>query len=151
MSVLVHSMQTEKFCTVVQYYYHGGNAQGCWKDILQVVQHVKDHEFKSFRAKLMDLQFDDWPSDLVSFLSFWNDMMTQLEKLQLVSQQHLSCEVKKSLLVATVHGHPIHAEVDKLIQDQVIHEFKPMSYDKYFDLLLCAVQQVDQDGYDNGQ
>jgi len=68
-----------------------------------------------------------------------------------VSQQHLSYEVKKSLLVAAVHGHPILAEVDKLDQDQVIHGWKPLPFAKYFDLLLCAVQQVDQDGYDNGQ
>jgi len=41
MSILVHPMQLDKLCTVVQCHYHGGNAQHCWKEILQVVQHRK--------------------------------------------------------------------------------------------------------------
>ena len=114
MSVLVHSIQTEKLHTVVQCYYHGGTAQGCWQEILQVVQHFRDLEFKSLHAKLVNIQFDDWPSDLLSFLLFWNDMMTQLAKFKSVNQQHLSCEVRKSLLVTALHDHLILAGVDKL-------------------------------------
>jgi len=101
-------------------------------------------------AQLVNLKFDDWPSDLVSFLLFWNDMMIQLEKLQSVSQQQLSCEVKKSLLIAAIQGHPMLNSIDKLDQDQVIHHLKSMSYAEYFDLLLCAAQQVDQEEDDNG-
>jgi len=66
-----------------------------------------------------------------------------------VSQQHLSYEVKKSLLVAAVHGHPILADIDKLDQDQVIHGWKPMPFAKYFDLFLCAAQLVDQKEHDS--
>jgi len=127
MSVLVHSMQTDKLHTAVQCYYHGDTTQDCWKEILQVAQYFGVYEFKSLHTKLMNLQFKDWPSDLVSFLLFWNDLMTQLGRLQPVTQQHLSCEVKKSLLVAAVHSHPILAEVDKLDQDLIIHCQKPMS------------------------
>jgi len=72
--------------------------------------------------------------------------MTQMEKLQ----QHLSCTVKKSLLLATVVILYL-LKFDKLIQDQVIHGFQPMSFTEYFDILLCAVQQAVQDGYENGQ
>jgi len=79
-------------------------------------------------------------------------MMTQLAKLQSVSQQPLSCEVRKSLLVTALHDHPILAGVDKLDQDQVNHGLKSMSFAEYFDLLLCAAQQVDQEEcYSNGQ
>ncbi len=150
MSVLVHSMQTKKLCTVVQCYYHGGTAQGYWQEILQVVQYFRDLEFKSLHTKLVNIQFDDWPSDLVSFLLFWNDMMTLLAKLQSVSQQHPSCKVRKSLLVTALHDHPILAGVDKFEQGQVIHDLKSMSFAEYFDLLLCAAQQVDQEEDDNG-
>jgi len=150
MSVLVHSIQNKKLCTVVQCYYHGGTAQSCWKEILQVTEYLRDLELKSMHAQLVNLKFDDWPSDLVSFLLFWNDMMIQLEKLQSVSQQQLSCEVKKSLLIAAIQGHPMLNSIDKLDQDQVIHHLKSMSYAEYFDLLLCAAQQVDQEEDDNG-
>jgi len=70
MSVLVHSMQTDKLCTIVQCHNHGGNAQDYWKEILQVVQHSRDLELKSLHAKLVTIQFDNWPTDLVSFLLF---------------------------------------------------------------------------------
>jgi len=62
--------------------------------------------------------------------------MTQLEMLQSVSQQQLSSEVKKSLLVAAVHGYPVFTKVCKFDQNQVIHGWKTMSLTKYFDLLI---------------
>jgi len=99
----------------------------------------------------VNLQSDDWPSDLVSILLFLNDMITQLEMLQSVSQQHLPCAVKKSLLVAVVHGHPVFAEIGKFDQDKVIHDWKPLPFAMYFDCLLCAAQQADQDAYDGAQ
>jgi len=54
-------------------------------------------------------------------------------------------------LVAAVHGHSILASIDKLDQDQVIHGLKSMSFAEYFDLLLCAAQQVDQEEYYNSR
>jgi len=51
----------------------------------------------------------------------------------------------------SLHGHPILASTDKLDQDHIIHGLKPMSFTKYYDLLLSAAHQVDQDGYDNSQ
>jgi len=130
MSILVHSMQLDKLCTVVQCHYYGGDFQGCWKEILQVVQ--QDLEFQSLHAKLVDLKFDNWPSDLASFLLFWNGMMAKLEMLQSVSPQHLSYQVKKSLLVTALQGHPILSSIDKFDQDQVIDDLKSMSFAEIF-------------------
>jgi len=74
MSVLVHSMQIDKLHTGVQCCYHGGTAPGCWQEIIQVVQHFRDHEFKSLHAKLVDIQCDDWPK--VIWLAFFYFGMT---------------------------------------------------------------------------
>jgi len=50
-----------------------------------------------------------------------------------------------------VHGCTILDEVDMLHKDQIIHGQKPISFAQYFGLMLCTAQQVEQDGYDNGQ
>ncbi len=65
-------------------------------------------------------------------------MMAHVEELQPVSQH--PWEVKKSLLVSAVNGHPALAAIYKLDQDQIIQGKTPMTVSEYFDILRSAAQ-----------
>jgi len=153
MSVLVHCMQTDSTRTIVRCHYRKCEAQKCWEAILQDAKHSTraNLELMSLHSRLVNAKLDsNWRGDVDGFLLFWNNMMARMEELQPVNQQY-PWEVKKSLLVSAVNGHPALAAIYKLDQDQIIHGKTPMTFSEYFDILRSAAQQVDHEGRDSGK
>jgi len=122
MSVLVHCMQTDSTRTIVRCHYKKCAAQTCWNEILLDAKNSTraNLELMSLHSRLINAKLDsNWRGDVDGFLLFWNNMMARMEELQPVTQQY-PWEVKKSLLVSAVNGHPALAAIYKLDQDQII-------------------------------
>ena len=152
MSVLVHCMQTDSTCTIVRCHYKKCAAQTCWNEILLDAKNSTraNLELMSLHSRLINAKLDsNWRGDVDGFLLFWNNMMARMEELQPVTQQY-PWEVKKSLLVSAVNGHPALAAIYKLDQDQIIRGQKPMTFKEYFDILRSAAQQVDHEIRESG-